>query len=78
MFAAQEKLKKFNKFWGSQQFEWRISSMEIGSIYDIFITRKFEPWRDILKLDMLKIIEGNLLGLAKSINTIPENKNPHR
>ncbi len=60
-------------------FVWRLSLLELRTVSDVIIMRKFEPWRDIFNAIILRISEGNLLSVANPINFLQQtSRNPHR
>ena len=71
-------MTEFESMYGSRQFEWRITSAEMASVSFVIALRKFEPWRDELNINVLRIVEGRLLWPSNAYNLLSENKNPHR
>ena len=76
--AADIMLEKFKKFYGSDKFQWRITHEEFDTIYNVIIMRKFAPEKNVINLNILRIIQSHLLVLAEPINYYSlENPNPH-
>ena len=69
---------EFVQIFGLLEFDWRLSPEVIGTIHNSIIMRKFEPWRDILSMELLRIIEGNLLGPAEPFILMTQNRNPYK
>ena len=71
-------MKQLIADFGSHQFEARLSHEKMSEIFNVIIMRKFEPLRDVVIKNVLRIFEGRLLAIAAYINFIPQNGNPHR
>ena len=63
---------------GTDKFEYRITSEEMFDIFPAIVLRKFEPWREELNRNVLRIVESRLMWLVQPYNLMPENRNPYR